>query len=1233
MENPEKDAGSVGNDAVCFTAGLQGAPFSAGTIHAYLVAHRPPPAVVAGVSMGAVSAAAMQRAYRDVQASAAQQQSGPEQNAARWRWFREYLRAISERPFDVFWNAIPDQSDFFADMEPIKDPSIPKDDEARRRLYLLVKTGRWIAGLPVSIRVLADLVVNLVRVLERYPKSRKAVSGLRIGWDLIQLVSRVVLHNCLSPKFFPEHKFPRSISASGKGGAFQRIPRPIFGWAVWLGLWVNFLSLLGLSAAALLLVLGKYVAGLSFMSRYGAQAWWLLGISASVLLLTWLIMVAIIFSPDRRRRLAAHVLNRIGLDRSLINDFHLRAKLNQLFDPDMLRDRPEPAPPTPLTEEPMPIVLVAAPLQTLFKGDKPLSARQLWAKPQAPLVDALMGAIAAPPFYEPFHLGSEEQLRWWLDPETMKQLELKKGGYKPLDLVDGGLIRQNPIPALFSYLRSNPRVARRLERNKKPALHVVYRVPIEGALGTDGPPKRESETDINNIVDVSILSLGLSQRRDTQLEVIQTNFISQLQSHIEADTGAQPEGRPVAIFADQIAPQEQVSFRNPLNPRREDIMKVVAAGCRRTLETLYRDEVEQLPSAAESVEEIDCSALIHGLRKGTHAPGELPGLPEVCRECSQRLSRSSSAKEMVTSVVGSSPEELGDAQQFYQSHKKLSGESPRLVFVANGGVFRGAFHIGMLGALAGFGIKPDLIVGTSVGTLIGGALGAMCAWEKKRFWRLGLLTSTFLHVDDRVALTRTLKAAARELGLRGRSVRLSPRQVRNMMRRGTRADAGFAASGAPPAVVDALSDLLLIPQRETQVIARTFLAGDITKATHLLLVQMKKKTLRRLDIEQAVIGTSLLAQVAEKLLTDGNVALRNARQPFNEVAYFGTTTNLKSQSPMLLGGYDRYKGSPYDYVEAALASSAFPAVFAPRLESAVFPGSGRTDTFFADGGMFDNLPFLPAIQVLSWAQCGYRQSRGAQLDSRDFLRKRHERPDLMLAGALDVLPESDPEAQGAFDTLAAICRRSGSLAHNVKIRSFEYGSEQIHKQLKVYLGQSGNGLETAVDPGDPPGISLADKVVDAAVLPVFPASADHLNGTFSFCASTGLDRERVQRSIANGCFETLRAFAEAEKGEGFAAETMRTLFAFKKFPRFSPRASGKPAGKNQCPYFKMEIAKEVRSMDCPFAVASQERGEKGLDHPDYPEAMGVHTTCINDPVHRGKLMKLIGKHRSAAEGQ
>src|SRR5215471_408790 len=54
------------HDGVCFTAGITGAPFAAGVIHAYLAADRRPPLVVAGISIGALSAAAMQRAYREL---------------------------------------------------------------------------------------------------------------------------------------------------------------------------------------------------------------------------------------------------------------------------------------------------------------------------------------------------------------------------------------------------------------------------------------------------------------------------------------------------------------------------------------------------------------------------------------------------------------------------------------------------------------------------------------------------------------------------------------------------------------------------------------------------------------------------------------------------------------------------------------------------------------------------------------------------------------------------------------------------------------------------------------------------------------------------------------------------------------------------------------------------------------------------------------------------------------
>jgi len=63
--------------------------------------------------------------------------------------------------------------------------------------------------------------------------------------------------------------------------------------------------------------------------------------------------------------------------------------------------------------------------------------------------------------------------------------------------------------------------------------------------------------------------------------------------------------------------------------------------------------------------------------------------------------------------------------------------------------------------------------------------------------------------------------------------------------------------------------------------------------------------------------------------------------PSEGIAFFGTTTDLVSEEPLLLGHHDVPGGEgTYNFVEAALASSAFPGVFAPRRESDVFPGAG-----------------------------------------------------------------------------------------------------------------------------------------------------------------------------------------------------------------------------------------------------------------------------------------------------
>jgi len=110
-----------GNDAVCFTAGFTGAMFGAGAIHAYLAADREPPAVVAGISAGAINAAAMQRCYQELKSS---HSTGDNREVPRWRWFREYLSALTDDPLGVIWRGLPRLTDFSADLPPVQDTSI-----------------------------------------------------------------------------------------------------------------------------------------------------------------------------------------------------------------------------------------------------------------------------------------------------------------------------------------------------------------------------------------------------------------------------------------------------------------------------------------------------------------------------------------------------------------------------------------------------------------------------------------------------------------------------------------------------------------------------------------------------------------------------------------------------------------------------------------------------------------------------------------------------------------------------------------------------------------------------------------------------------------------------------------------------------------------------------------------------------------------------------------------------
>ncbi|MGC2743171.1 MAG: patatin-like phospholipase family protein, partial [Candidatus Angelobacter sp.] len=606
-----------------------------------------------------------------------------------------------------------------------------------------------------------------------------------------------------------------------------------------------------------------------------------------------------------------------------------------------------------------------------------------------------------------------------------------------------------------------------------------------------------------------------------------------------------------------------------------------------------------------------------------------------------------------------------DRDDLTSEFPQLTSEEPRIVFVASGGVFRGPFHAGMINAMLAVKIKPDLIVGASVGTLVGGALAAtLGAQDHHDSLRvLEAVVKTFQEMDGRIAFTKTLKNAARELGIRSRMVDLAPYELRKKILEGTKSDPGFAVTGTPPILIDAISDILLIPHGDTAKIAAQFVAGHFTDATRRLIKGLRTETLRRLDIAEAVMGASLLEPTARRLLgtmlkkEDGSPWYdMNSRQPYKKarIAIFGTSTDLLHRQPVLLGRY-KWQLPSYDFVNACLASSAFPAVFAPRKDEQIFPGLGDPQLLYSDGGMFDNLPISPALEILSASQKQWIRNN----DAVRALWNRIDSPDLFIAGSLEANARSQSSSASMqesktdskeFDTLVAIKKRVSALQKNLKIRAFEQVSEKIsvHLHFLWQIVQETRKAKPLAAPKPVPGngVNLQDRhqknakipndeylngLVNAVLLPVYPTDSDHLNGTFQFCNSLGKNKKVVNQSMADGCFQTLRelTLAFSDKAKPTRAQAIDGLSQRRHDPipvltRRPEKLSGdRPQDDHgyYCPFFVRRVDEKDVQFACPFSETEN--------------AFVIFQSCRKDKQHRKIYKKelLPLKQRQRPAGQ
>lgn len=1164
------------DDAVCFTAGLHGVSFGAGTIHAYLASDRKPPKITAGISVGALTAAVMERCYLELRESRTED--------ARWTWLRRYLSFLLDHPYDVAWHAIPNPSDFVADMPPVAETGLPeqpdgspdpewelREAKARRKLHIIARFGLWCSHLPVTVSSAGWILVRYTRYEEQDPalKVSRWWNALALWTRILRVEWRVLLQIILRPQFFPEWQF----RAGGK--MISHFPlRPLFGWKLWLA------TLLLGSTTILLWIVNLWVVLQGIFQEkttHVLHLGLLLGFTCAPLVPIFLRRLSFLREWMGRTNNWGFkkILTHLGIRTSLIDDFYLRLKLSRLFD-DCGR--------TPVLKDlTFPVLMVAAPLQILDS-----SPSQLWPRLRSSvsIVEALRASLAIPRLFSPT-VVTGEALGSWVEGQ---------GITKRLDLVDGSVVRHNPLPALVRFLSEpqNVAVAEVLSQPKS-RIHLVYDIPIQPKPlpPSAGDPSKE-EPRLPNIVDTGFAGNRLERRRDSRLEVVRTNYVTEIERVLRAATGKVSSTDVHTITVDEIAPDEELTLANTLQPTETEILTHIATGCRQTLSVLYRDEIALLGKSAP----IECRALLHQIAprrdwRISERSG-MPGLSEVCRHCPRTLHATPVQPDSLlpANFRASSVHGAGELSRRFP---ELAGDRPRIVFIASGGVFRGSFHVGMIGAMHATRLKPDMIVGASVGTLLGAALGSMYSSSSQQAAaKLRRLTNLFLEVDQRVALTKTLKAAVKDVGIRSRgaSMNLSPNQLRKMVRAGSRQDPGSAITGAPPALIDAISDLFLIPYRATARIAAEFVAGHVTRATHTFWTQIKTETIDRLGIYDALIGSSLLER--ETRLVLGDVA--QDVQPFLErsrIAFFATAVNLVTEWITILGA--QLSADRYDLIEALLASSAFPMAFAPRRASALYPGVGRRDVFYGDGGMFDNLPFMPAFEVLHEVQMDRLQSTLGQGRWRDELVRRHREPDLFLVGALNIRQKEDEP--DAYDSLRKIAARATSLEDNEKIYGMERAAEQTDRQLSQ--------LRAEALPGDaelpPEHETFLNGIVNAAVMPVYPADEEHLNGTYEFCSAVGMDREKIRRSIADGCFQTMLGIArtQEEVPRSMVSRSITTLTAMGRMPGIV--MDRKPSAKHygRCPFFRLRTeVGDTKSIPCPF---------EGMH--------GIYRTCSEDPVH------------------
>lgn len=1131
-----------------------------GVVHALLVTRRKAPDMVAGISVGAITAAALGEVVKAGTAAGASSTVDDEARVAR---FSELLEAFRNAPSTVLKGFFPDPLETNAAhaLKPVELPRHFKEERDSRQEAVASRTGliRLFNHL-IKLRVSVKVFAQLARVLMGW--NSVSCAGWRKCWitrgrllaRLWWIVAANIFSLSMPVSLVAKVELYELLGINGKAeAAGVEAGHIIFNRWVWFrrlreyGLWLllGFVPIaLSLALIPAVLALGIYaVLAFELPSVPLINGWVALGDLAIAVaaLAAWASLLG-------RKTIFRDLLKHYRIFVDLGDSYALKEVLVENFDPSYYGEfkfddnvrralkHEKPAPGGCANKKPLESYANASDGMNGIRV-VPLAANlgtgKLEAIPrETSVVDALMCACAVVPFF--------------------RAQSINKGG-ATATFIDGTNVSTDPvIPAFEEACKVlTKECVRRCDSVR------IVSVPLLPLRQEKLPGQDEPFT---GLVDV-VLRAGQLQRFQDML--LDKSLIDRVNRALN--------GRPATVTDEQgqketflptkvrlVAPDRhpELSLRlmhaGSVVERRKLIDSAVADGCRAMIERLVtdalpdtrtieerrlllepdeetpdewphrdpavtsklRDAVDALRHSRSTVtlpdgtEYVSCRLLLAawggmkplpGSDPGEGARSEPgPGISEVCRSCIARHKK--------TGASGAPEEELRQHVRlprttrtpFYPEAKPAEEKKgPAVVFLFSGGVFRGVFQVGFANAVSELGIQPDVIAGASVGTIIGALTGRV--FEKPAGHEL----------VARQRQTRRLAATFLTIDRFVLTDRFAD-FIRHFSIHAASAD--FSPH-----------DLDLVFRRYERDIgfafsrrARRVLSGmerlfylspfemlELAQTFRAGNWQTAAKLIKKLAqdmVDRYGVGVELLGPEPLQQLIDGFVFDgRPVADPCLDHFGFplmGTTTNLT------VGKLDILRSThPWDprFTQSLLAGSAFPAVFRPRWSWEVYRHPTHVAQY-ADGGIMDNLPLGAVVEYL-WGK-----------DAPSRYERRPEVPHLILTATLE--PEkADWTGRDDLNRLGwtEIRARATQLRYNGKIDKFQQGQRDIRRILKQRTSE-----------GDPDA-SAPDLPLNLDVLAVKP---QWLCGTFAFHPMLGFSRRKQADSIAHGCASTICAIAD-----------------------------------------------------------------------------------------------------------